>query len=93
MMERIFAVSGDWALGSDSVQWILYHRRQGGTGWRGVSFVRSEREILERCMREKGCQEADRAVLLRGLSRTFDEFKRTTPALMDAGDAPFAWCK
>jgi hypothetical protein len=26
-MERISATSGDWALGSDDVQWILYRRR------------------------------------------------------------------
>ena len=25
--ERQFAVSGDWALGADSLQWILYRRR------------------------------------------------------------------
>jgi len=26
MSERQFAVSGDWALGADSLQWILYRR-------------------------------------------------------------------
>jgi len=36
--ERRFAVSGDWALGADNLQWILY-RRKAKTGWRAVSFV------------------------------------------------------
>jgi hypothetical protein len=47
-------------------------------------------------MREKGCPENVREVLLRGLPSTFDQFRLTTPALMDAGDSPdegvpFAW--
>jgi hypothetical protein len=62
-MERIFATSGDWALGSDGVQWILYHRRSRERGgWIPVSFVRSHRDILERCMREKGCGENGNAL-------------------------------
>jgi hypothetical protein len=74
--ERIFASSGDWALGSDDTQWILYRRRSKERGgWIGVSFVRTERSILARCMREKGCLEDDRAVLLKGLPSTFDEWK------------------
>jgi hypothetical protein len=73
MAERQFAFSGQWALGADSLQWILYRQRsQQRGGWIGVSFVRSTREILERCMREKGVPERDRAVLLEGLPETFD---------------------
>jgi hypothetical protein len=97
-MERIFAVSGDWALGSDGVQWILYHRDpKSRTGWKGISFVRSERDILARCMREKGCPEDDGERLLAGLPNTFDKWKGLTAgALIDAGghrdEKPFAWC-
>jgi hypothetical protein len=76
LKERQFAVSGSWALGADELQWILYRQisRERG-GWRGVSFVRSDRDILERCMREKGVPECDREVLLAGLSQTFDLWK------------------
>jgi hypothetical protein len=67
MADRIFATSGNWALGADNLQWIVY--RKGGGRWYPVSFVRSEWTILERCMREKGCPETDREALLRGLPR------------------------
>src|SRR5262245_40782210 len=68
MSERQFAVSGDWALGADSLQWILYRRASKRTGqWQAVSFVASTRVILERCMREKGCPAACQLILLAGL--------------------------
>jgi hypothetical protein len=76
MTERVFATAGDWALGADGIQWILYKRRSKERGgWFGVSFVRSERAILARCMREKGCLEHARAVLLAGLPETFDQWQ------------------
>ena len=76
MSERQFAVSGDWALGADSLQWILYRRRAKGE-WRAVSFGGSTREVLARCMGEKGCPDVDRAVLLDGLPPTFDQWRKT----------------
>jgi hypothetical protein len=77
MNERQFAVSGAWALGADNLQWILYRERsQERGGWKSVSFVSSDRAILDRCMREKGCGEKDRAVLLAGLPPTFREWKK-----------------
>ena len=79
MSERQFAVSGDWALGADPLQWILYKRRsKTNGGWYGVSFVSSTRSVLERCMREKGCPELDRAVLLAGLPPSFQEWSRAS---------------
>jgi hypothetical protein len=76
MSERQFAVSGDWALGADSLQWILYRRRSRVKGgWSAVSFVASTRDVLERCMREKGCSSEDRARLLDGLPSTFDQWR------------------
>jgi hypothetical protein len=73
--ERQFATSGRWALGSDGLQWILYRRRsEEDGGWKGVSFVRSTRAVLARCMREKGCSDEDTAVLLAGLPETYDEW-------------------
>ena len=78
MSERQFAVSGEWALGADNVQWILYRiRSQERGGWYPLSFVSSERGILERCMGEKGVPETDRAALLVGLPSTFKEWKQT----------------
>jgi hypothetical protein len=41
-----------------------------------VSFVRSKRDVLARCMREKGVPAEDAAVLLAGLPATFDEWVR-----------------
>jgi len=78
MSDRIIARAGEWAVGADNLQWILYrndHRKSGR--WTPLSFVSSERTILERCMREKGCPETDRALLLAGLPPTFQEWKQT----------------
>jgi hypothetical protein len=81
MTERIFATSGDWALGADGLQWILYKRRsQARGGWTSVSFVRSTRDVLADCMRAKGCGE-DTARLLTNLPPTFDEWKKTHHAV------------
>jgi hypothetical protein len=64
---KMIVVSGDWAVGTDAVQWILYRAQKGDSPWRSLSFVTSTRDILERCMREKGCPEMHRAVLLAAL--------------------------
>jgi hypothetical protein len=78
MNEQQFAVSENWALRADRLQWILYKRRsKANGGWKGISFVSSRRTMLERCMREKGCPEQDRAKLLTGLPETFEEWSRT----------------
>jgi hypothetical protein len=71
--DRIFATAGDWAVGADGLQWILFRRRSGG--WRPVSFVRSTRDVLARCMREKGVEPGTAAQLLSGLPETFDQWK------------------
>jgi hypothetical protein len=85
MDERQFAVSGQWALGADDLQWILYRQRsEKRGGWIAVSFVRSTRDILARCMREKGCPEDDTAVLLAGLPLSFDQWKTAPVVPQDA---------
>ena len=53
-----------WRLAYDQNQWILQRRKGAArpskgsgirdSGWRGVSFVGSEKCILYRCLREKG---------------------------------------
>jgi hypothetical protein len=49
--------------------------RRSGPYWLAVSFVRSTRDILARCMREKGTDESTAAQLLSGLPETFDQWK------------------
>jgi hypothetical protein len=78
MTDQVFAVSGDWSVASDGIQWILQRSRsQRLGGWKPVSFVRSTRDILARCMREKGTDEDTAAQLLSGLPDTFDQWKTT----------------
>jgi hypothetical protein len=67
--DRQLAISGNWAIATDGVQWILQRRkdidrRNGRVVWRAVSFVRSTKDILARCMREKGCPQNDAQSLL-----------------------------
>jgi hypothetical protein len=72
--DKLFRVSGRWALASDELQWILL-RQKGPERWQGVSFVRSTRDVLARCMREKGTPTDDARRLLDGLPATFDEWR------------------
>jgi hypothetical protein len=67
--DRQLAVSGEWALASDGIQWIL--QRSGRAVW----FVRSERSVLERGMAAKRVPSTDANRLLAGLPDTFDEWK------------------
>jgi hypothetical protein len=76
MPDRVFATAGDWALASDGVQWMLMRRQPNSySGWKPVSFVRSTRDVLARCMREKGVGAHQIAQLLAGLPDTFDQWK------------------
>ena len=56
MPDRVFATAGDWAVASDGVQWSPCFRcnDRSKVYWRPVSFVRSTKDVLARCMREKG---------------------------------------
>jgi hypothetical protein len=79
--DRQFAVSGNWALAADRLQWILQRRggvdrRTGKDVWINVSFVRSTRDILARCMREKGTPAEDAQRLLADLPETFDAWQK-----------------
>ena len=81
-------MSGRWALASDGLQWILL-RQQGHEKWRGVSFVRSTKDILGRCLREKRTPADDARRLLDGLPATFDEWLASGSAASGkAQDAP-----
>lgn len=79
--DRQLATTNEWSLASDGIQWILRRcrRKDGQTSWRPVSFVRSTRAILARCMREKGVPPEDAERLLSGLPSTFDEWRQNRP--------------
>lgn len=80
MTERVFVALNEWALGADELQWILYQRRsKENGGWKSVSFVRSTKEVLARCMREKGADEDTARFLLARLPDTFDQWKTIQP--------------
>jgi hypothetical protein len=85
--DRQFAVSGRWALASDRLQWILQRKRSGRPPWRAVSFVRSTKDILARCMSENGATPDEIHSLLAGLPDTFDRWKLATGGLgrLDGG--------
>jgi hypothetical protein len=64
--DRLVArIDDDWALAADSLQWILQRRRAGG----------SSKDILARCMREKGVPPDAAAVVLAGLPNTFRQWR------------------
>jgi len=60
MTDRIFLRLDDkFALGADDLQCVLlklHRRRNGADSWDGISFVRSTKAILLRCIREAGCK-------------------------------------
>ncbi|MDP6676838.1 MAG: hypothetical protein QGI29_04655, partial [Pirellulales bacterium] len=59
MTDRIlFELADGWALGHDKRQWMIMRarNRRGERDWQPVSFIASEKRILERCIREKGIQ-------------------------------------
>jgi hypothetical protein len=83
--EDVLATAGDWLVTTDGLQWILRRRvgtdrRTGKPVWESVSFVRSTRGILERCMREKETPPEDARRLLAGLGERFSPPKVVNPS-------------
>jgi hypothetical protein len=66
-------INADWRISADNLQWILQRRRMNG--WRPVSFVSSTKEILARCMKEKGVPPEVAQRALGGLPNTFSEWR------------------
>jgi hypothetical protein len=92
MSDRIFLrLDERFALGTDDLQWILYRSRRADVqldaplamkDWKPVSFIRSTKDILLRCMRENGCSPRIEAqVILAGYPSTFDAWKAADAAL------------
>jgi hypothetical protein len=77
MADRQFVIAGKWALAADRLQWMVQrrHMNKGQPVWHSVSFV-STKDILARCLREKGCPPADAERLLAGLPATFEEWAK-----------------
>ena len=80
MTDRVFAIEGEWALASDGLQWMLMRHRKGRDPWRAVSFVSSSKDVLARCMREKGVELDTASLLLAGLPESFEQWKRAVTA-------------
>ena len=80
--DRQFAISGKWALAADRLQWMVQRQyiSKGEIKWQSVSFVASTKDILARCLREKGCPPADAERLLAGLPATFEQWTKTRAA-------------
>jgi hypothetical protein len=76
-------LGGNGALGADDLQWILYVPRREEPPislefkeWLPVSFVRSSKEVLLRCIREKGINLTDTGLSgLKSLPDSFDAWK------------------
>ena len=67
---RQVVAQGRWAIATDGIQWVLQRRR--GDRWENLSFVRTTRDILARCLREKGAR-PDEMGLLAGLPDRFHD--------------------
>jgi hypothetical protein len=57
--------AGKWAIADDGYQWIVQRRR--GDQWHAISFVRSTKNVLARCLREVGATLAETMALLASL--------------------------
>jgi hypothetical protein len=68
--DKQFRAIDNWALASDGLQWVLQRRK--GKHWEAVSFVRSSKDVLSRCMREKGTPPDVADQLLDGLPACFE---------------------
>ena len=79
MADRQFLrLNEKWALGYDSLQWII-QKRESAKGkperWRGVSFISSDRDILILTLKEKGIvPDLGKMEEVRALPATFREW-------------------
>ena len=55
---QFLMLNGRWALAFDRLQWIVQHRRgkPGREQWRPVSFVATDRRVLQRVLCENGVE-------------------------------------
>lgn len=91
--DRQFRVSGDWALASDGIQWIV--QKWAGNRWRGLKYIRSDKAWLAYRLTTLGVPAADAANLLADLPDTFDAWAAQSVAGQPeeplAPKSPNAW--
>jgi hypothetical protein len=89
--DKRFRVVGDWSLASDGIQWVLQRKGQA------LSFVRTTKSILARCMAEKETPPDIAKRLLEGLPDDFEagherfdpkDYLPATPAAKTVMTAP-----
>ncbi|MDP6781219.1 MAG: hypothetical protein QGH32_05640 [Alphaproteobacteria bacterium] len=72
--DRIFLrLSDKWALGYDRLQWIVMRWKGKAKGWRPISFVASNKEVLVRVLKDDGAELTPEAQA--ALDRLPDTFK------------------
>ena len=55
MTDGVFLrLSDRWAISFDRLQWLVMQQKGRGR-WKAVAFVASEKRVLLRVLREKGC--------------------------------------
>jgi hypothetical protein len=90
---QVARINADWALSSDGLQWILQRRsgvdkRTGQEVWAHLSFVSSTKDILARCMREKGVPAEDAQRVLDSLPDAFPDGQAGTVHALHAAPGP-----
>ena len=73
--DKQFYVSGNWAIASDGIQWIL--QKKNKQHWKAKVFIRTDREILERCMRELHVPKENATRLILSVPQTFEQWWAT----------------
>jgi hypothetical protein len=70
--KHVLHINADWKITADRVQWMLQRRTKNR--WYPVSFISSTKDILARCMREKGVPAEDATRALACLPDSFREW-------------------
>jgi hypothetical protein len=81
----IILLNENWSLGYDKHQWMIRKRKKRGdeTYWHAVSFIASEKWILERNLDELGIQiNPEARAYLDAMPDTFKEWYSTSDAEM-----------
>lgn len=69
MTDKQIVIADRFAVATDGIQWVLQRRK--GRQWQAISFVRSTKAILARCLREAGASPVEADTLLSDLPPCF----------------------
>jgi hypothetical protein len=70
-------IADKWAIGWDTRQWLLQKAkiRGGEREWQPVIYIASTKEVLGRCIHEKGCTpDAAGEVFIASIPESFSDF-------------------